>query len=356
MTVTTNFGERTLSRICTSVGLVALATLLLSCSEDLIRNAEIERWCGDTPCDWEITGEVKQVGSWHPNDYAIALVSDDAQLSQENATVSSGDADCFEFALVAKINRGVRVYLELDFLADGNVEFSQQLPQSDWERRTFKVTAPEWYQKVRFTIRKDGPGTAIVAEISAVDAGDRCTAPPVELLNRPDGARCSDDAQCAGGECRDRVCGSCEDDSSCQEGEVCGLGGLAGELYHACMPQGDTPLGAACDSGAQCQSGICSERACSECDTDADCEGDMRCNFARYQPTSAAFWPKLCGAGGRAREDGSECATDLDCSSEVCVGFTQTCEYSAECRNSFSGCSTCVPEIELGRCQSPSSL
>lgn len=167
---------------------------------DAIRDPELDRWCGDSPCDWMVQGDVERVGSWHTNDYALQLVGDDAQLSQVNGVLQES-TNCLDFSLVAKIDRGVRVFLELDFMNDGTVEFSQQLPVSDWDRLTFKVTPPTWYRGVTFSIRKDGPGRAIVAELAASRAWGACTAPPIELSDRPFGARCTSGDDCASGSC-----------------------------------------------------------------------------------------------------------------------------------------------------------
>lgn len=329
-----------------------LAALLCGCGEDLIRNPEVNRWCGDTPCDWQVHGEIKRVGSWHKNDYAVALVSDDASLTQENATIDYTDSDCFSFAMVAKIDRGVPVYLELDFLADGSAEFSQRLPTSDWQRRTFKVTAPDWYRKVRFIIRKDGPGRAILAEISATNADGQCSAPAVELRDRPDGAGCSSDEDCASGGCSRGSCGGCADDEACAEGQVCGLVYVDNDEHHACVERASMTLAAACDRDAQCESGVCADGACSECATDADCAADAGCRIAAARPVFSRFWPKLCGPGEMLRSDGASCTSDRDCESGSCEGFEVSCEPDLACRSSSGNlCSMCVPQLQLGVCR-----
>lgn len=335
------------------VGLYALwALLLLSCgSGGLIRNPDVDRWCGDNPCDWQVEGEIKRVGTWHPNDYAVSLVSDDAALIQENATINNTASDCLSFTMIAKIAAGVKVFLELDFLADGSVEFSQRLPESDWERRTFKITAPDWYSKVRFIIRKEGPGRAILAELAAENANRTCTAPPVELLDRPEGAACSSDEQCAGGvACTTGRCNGCVDDSSCAQDELCAIKDVADQRYKACVGMATTPLGAACDYDAQCATGVCSDGACSECATDEDCDFGRRCNVAQNRPPAARFWPRLCGAGEGKREKEESCTHNLDCQSYKCADFEASCT-GGFCSDVRLPCGTCGPEIQLGACR-----
>ena len=334
---------------------VLWALCLLSCgADDLIRNPDVERWCGDNPCDWHVEGEIKRVSTWHPNDYAVALVSDDAALIQENGTVDNTDSDCFSFTMVAKIAEGVKVFLELDFLADGSVEFSQRLPVSDWERRTFKVTAPDWYRKVRFIIRKEGPGRAILAEIAAENANRQCTAPPIELLERPEGAVCAKAEQCGEGmECSSGRCGGCATDEGCEDGQLCAIRDEGNQRFKTCVDVNSTPLGAACDRDPQCSSGICNEGACSECLMDTDCPSGQLCQLARDRPASSRFWPRLCGPGAGKRVTDEPCTNDSDCVSSECQGFQVSCRVQLECPNNGGACSIggCGPEIELGACR-----
>jgi len=340
-------------RMISQVGLAALALCIASCSSDLIRNPNVERWCGPTPCDWKVEGEVERVGTWHPNDYAVSLVSDDAALIQENATVDYRDTDCFDFAMVAKIDRGVDVYLELDFLADGTVEFSQRLPVSDWERRTFRVTAPDWYSKVRFIIRKDGPGLAILAEITAKMSRYQCSAPAIELLGRPAGALCNGTEQCAEAlSCKGGSCGGCDSDQSCENGQVCGLQDIEGVSYYMCIDAASTPLGAACDSHQQCETGLCLSGACSECASDEDCEDGTSCSYPRAKALDNGLWPKLCAVGQSSRQTGAACTENLDCQSGSCEGFELRCEPYVDCTGSATPCIPhCRPKLQLGTCR-----
>src|SRR4051794_14232590 len=129
-------------RLRTKALRLALCLYALTCacscaSRELIRDPRITRWCDSHPCEWTASGAVSRVGTWHPDDYAVSLDSDDAKLTQINGTVDQSMSDCFAFSLISKIPRGTEVYLELDFLSDGQVEISQRLPASNWEQSTF---------------------------------------------------------------------------------------------------------------------------------------------------------------------------------------------------------------------------
>jgi hypothetical protein len=316
-----------------------LLVLLSGCgAEDLIRDPSVERWCGDRPCEWKTSGTVQRVGTWHKFDYAIELVSDDASVWQDNGTVTNSVARCFEFGMVAKVGRDTRVFLELDFQSDGSVELSQRLPASDWERLTFLVTTPDWYHGVRFSLRKEGPGVAILGELSAITAQGRCTAPAVQLLDRPDGARCTQDRECSQGNCENGVCGGCGDDADCLDaGEICGLLRSGKEEQHGCVPSGAASFGVACDRADQCESGFCEQRACSEC-RGSKCEDDRTCAPARRSDFNTPYWPLLCAPGSRSRAKGELCTSDTDCESSRCI------EQEA-CTGSL-----CEPVLSVGMC------
>ena len=184
--------------------ILGLGCLVLAACEptDLIRDPQLDRWCGDRPCSWEVEGEIDRIGTWHEKDYAVRFTSDDAKLSQLNATVSDLDASCFHFTMLAKVGPDVKLFLELDFFDDGRVDLQQRIPEGNWDFRQFVITPPTWYEGVRFILRKDGPGYAALAQLTA-DVSEACTKAPIDLGPRPEGARCDIDEHCAVGTCGD---------------------------------------------------------------------------------------------------------------------------------------------------------
>ena len=322
---------------------------IVGCGSDLNRNSDFDRWCGDDPCEWKVEGDVHRVGTWHTNDYAVEL-SDGAQLSQVNATVDQ-HITCLEFSLVAKIDRGAQVFLELDFLNDGTIDFSQQLPTSDWERLTFKITPPDWYKGLRFIVRKQGSGRAIVAELGAEYDYSTCSAPPVVLPARPSGAGCKSDEQCDGTQCVRGVCSGCMNDSTCEADELCGLSWISATETRSCMPLGLGQFGTPCLDGRQCESGFCVNRACSECEEDS-CEDGSRCAPAESDRRHNRFWPNVCDPGSSARSEGELCTSNSDCQSRRCGGIKYSCVPLNVCTGGTCGATGCNENMTSGgRCE-----
>jgi hypothetical protein len=283
-------------------GLLGASLLGCAAGTDLIKDPMLERWCDAHPCDWMNEGEVKRVGTWHPNDYASELVSAGAAVSQTNLEVDS-NTSCFAFSLIAKLDRGACAFLEVDFFGAGSIDFNQRLPESDWERRTFRISAPTNYKGVRFIVRRcEGPGRVVLAELRAQAANGECTTPPIEL---------------------------CESDSECGADQLCGLvvnNGLNAE----CVARASAAFGHVCRTGAQCESGICANGACSECATSADCAAGQRCELAVLsQRASSLHWPYQCGVGEGKRLAGELCSSDSDCVSRACSGAAYSCGVSA---------------------------
>ena len=169
-------------------------------------NPAFERWCDKHPCGWDVEGDFEQVGTWHPNDYAIELLGDDAVASQLRAELTSKEATCFEFSLMAKISATAHAYLELDFLDDGVIEFSERIPESDWEVRKFTIHAPNWFEGLRFSLRKQGEGKVVLAELNVHLQEYGCTGVPLDLFERPSGAPCGRDEECSAGHCATSGC------------------------------------------------------------------------------------------------------------------------------------------------------
>jgi hypothetical protein len=190
--------------------LLCFASLFAACGGGQYEpspNAMLERWCDDHPCGWHVDGDAKKVGTWHPDDYAVELVGADASLSQLRPELTAL-ARCFDFSLMARVDAGAQASFELDFLDDGEVEFSAPIPESHWEVRTFKITTPSWYQGVRFIVRRTGgKGVVIVAELNVELRDLPCTPAALSLSHRPAGASCAHESECESGSCEMQLSG-----------------------------------------------------------------------------------------------------------------------------------------------------
>lgn len=185
---------------------LALALLVACGSADeasapAVTNPMFERWCAEHPCDWDFEGEAKQVGTWHPDDYGVELLSDGAAISQLRSDLTQARSACFAFSLMAHVPEDAQAFLELDFLDDGDIDFSERIPTSNWEVRTFTIKTPTWFEGVRFRVRKVGAPRVIVAELNVDLESQGCLGSPLPLVNRPSGAKCEADDECTSGSC-----------------------------------------------------------------------------------------------------------------------------------------------------------
>jgi hypothetical protein len=311
--------------------IVTVLLCFIGCgSEELIQNPMVDRWCGERPCAWDVSGRVERIGTWHSDDYAVALLGSDTTLSQANAVLDDDETTCLGFSMIADISARARVFVELDFLDDGVIDFSQRIPESHWTRRTFLIRTPSWYEGVRFIVRKEGAGRAALAELRAHKATD-CTAPAVELLNRPAGARCQRDEQCKGERCSRGACAFCRGDEDCGEGEVCGIASDGRSFAERCVRTGSAGFAEQCTSSSQCVTGtVCCEGVCSQC-----CPGSVACSDgaickASSGPANATPFPHQCAAGERKTPSRGPCLLPQDCQSGVCRGAMLECAICAE--------------------------
>jgi hypothetical protein len=187
----------------TSPLLIALVALALTgCPLD--DDPGFDDWCGDTLCHWTLAeGQIAKAPTWHERDYGVELLGAPVTLRQVPNVSSIG---CLELKVVADIDPAASVYVELDFRADGTVDYRERIPSAAWEPLTFLVTAPSWYDKVALTIRKESDGHAVLARLEFGD-GQGCTGAAIPLDDRPAGAWCETAGQCTSGMCApSKVC------------------------------------------------------------------------------------------------------------------------------------------------------
>jgi hypothetical protein len=266
------------------------------CNGDVLNDSTFRLWCGATLCDWQLdTGHVNRVPTWHPDDYGVELGDAPTQISQ----VTGEGSDCMEFSAVADVEDTARVTVEVDYNLDGLADTSVPIAQTGWRPTKALIYGPTYAQRLRFIVRKDGPGRAVLAEIR-LQRVTTCTGDRVQTLALDVGDPCGIDEQCATGICCggvDRVCSTCCSflpNRACPSGQSCGLA--------------DVPPAA----------------------------------------SASTLRPELCDPGlGHAKKDDA-CFSNADCASNACAGVTYA--TASDCHPAVSR--ACFPDhVRAGKCQ-----
>ncbi|MBW1806592.1 MAG: hypothetical protein JRJ19_06385 [Deltaproteobacteria bacterium] len=345
-----------------------------TCGPPIDLDPGFDLWCGNDLCAWTVeSGDVARVATWHRADYGVELVGDPVVIYQ-TSEITSAEADCFEFELQADSDPGVALSISMDFLDDGSTEYSHPLPSENYKPVRYCMLTPSWYVKVRFTIVKEGFGRAVLAQIK-ISKCDECGGARLELNDRPMGATCEFDNQCAQARCisvlqwrpdmdgsQVRACSGCRNDIDCSGLEVCGLeAGLAGWLYQDCGPAGRHLLGDRCISADECAGGFCCQGICSQCCDGQGCPNQTDCKIRDWRTLGEDYefqiLPHQCSPGEGAMESSVVCLKDDDCISADCQGVGQLkqcfldgrrCQLDEECPL----WNACLPIGETGgQCQ-----
>ena len=330
-------GKR-IAAIALSVAALLTVTGADSCGpEDLLDNASFDLWCGDSLCSWELErGAVEKVATWHASDAGVGLVGDPVVMSQLSR-VDEEDVDCILFSLMAQTDDGTTVQLELDFNDDGLAEYEHPIPVMDWQTVSYDIRPPAWFEGIRFRIRKTGSGDAVLAQIRAqTDDAENCESmDPIGYEDLPDGSYCQQNTECANTHCEslpvlsseeeDRwqgACGQCREEYGCSPGELCGVTYTAENLATPdCVDPASKVLGEACVQDEECATSVCCGGQCSECCSNAACDGTAIC----MRPTATdgdadpGILPLMCHPNLYLRAGGEPCLSGADCTSGECL-------------------------------------
>jgi hypothetical protein len=313
-------------------------------------------WCGESLCRWKVLrGEISREGTWHGSDSGVGFRGDDAAIEQRS-TVDSRDGNCIAFKFIANVDDNAEVFLHIDVFGDGSVERSERVPTSRWKPVEFNLLFGGYYEGIRFELAKTGPGSAVLAQISAEFGGDCSGKMPIES-RRPLGVQCTSDAECASQICRThfplpgiegesppfrfKVCMGCDRAGApCPNGTVCGVvdpSAVARAGTTECVARNTRELGEICISDDDCVSGKCSaEFSCSACDDASDC-GGATCGVSNANDN---FAPNVCRPNSGQNAAGAPCSQNDDCASGSCSGTPlQRCEDGRPCLDS-SECPT----------------
>jgi hypothetical protein len=227
------------------------------CDGDIVSDPTFRDWCGDELCAWTLdTGHIHPVPTWIPEDLGVSFDDTPTQISQ---VTSESQATCILFTSVANYDVTAGMTLLVDFNNDGTTEVTQPLPAASWESIQYEITAPAIYNGITFHIRKEGTGTAVLAEMR-IQSTTGCTAAPVSLPPLLLGEECTENSQCASGVCSAindlnvSTCGLCASGADCARG-LCEDG-----LYEfaQCSPdRHEGAPGTVCISNSDCASDLC---------------------------------------------------------------------------------------------------
>lgn len=280
----------------------------------IIEDPGFDHWCGERLCFWETErGEIRRVPTWHRGDDGVEFVGDDVAISQMTP-VNSWDTDCIGFEFVADVEASAEVFLEADVFGDGTVEWRERVPTSRWDQVSFRIGLEGSYEGIKFRLTKAGAGRAVLAQIAA-QVEDDCPS-SVDLLARPLGAACLQDADCASEVCNGWVCSTCDLEDVCAAGQVCGREADApGHLadWWTCVAPGSRGLGEKCFDDAECATGACDDAGiCAECSGLVACAGGATCT------TDGSIGAAVCA--DEPRPAGAACMLDDQCASGACDG------------------------------------
>jgi hypothetical protein len=250
---------------------IGLASLGGDCDGDIVSDPTFRDWCGNTLCAWTVDGgSIARVPTWDANDLGVSFVEPMTEIYQVTDTTQT-TATCLIFTSVANLDPSAMMTLEVDFDDDGTIDYSAQLGATQWQRVQEQIPTPATYSGIRFILVKAGTGNAVLAEMR-IQSTNTCTsaAPALSSL----------------------------------------------------------PLGANCNDGSQCQTGICSPNICSQCVADEDggapqCRPGVACasrSFVDYSNLSGQVMPYQCGPGQKLGPTGAPCLGNDDCKSGQCNG------------------------------------
>jgi hypothetical protein len=214
-----------------AVVLCGAACMAPGCNGDVLTDSAFRLWCGpneDQLCSWQVdTGTVRKAPTWNDHEFGVELVDPGTQISQ----TSSEGSECMEFSAVADVEAAADVKVAIDFDLDGKEDYKSNIDETHWHVARTLIHAPPGYgQHLRFIVRKEGAGHALLAELR-LQRATTCSGPPEALTGMPIGDVCTDDSQCAShvccgvqhvgdgigiyGSCS-QCCGSCTAGATCK--------------------------------------------------------------------------------------------------------------------------------------------
>jgi hypothetical protein len=232
---------------------LAFAALGGDCEHNLVSDPTFRDWCGDGLCAWKLdSGSIARAPTWNANDLGVAFDEPGTQISQDN---TMDHPSCLLFTSVANLDPSAQMELVVDFNRDGTPDFTYPLPATQWHKVQAEITAPNSYSGITFHLRKQGAGTAVLAEMRIVSTTG-CTA-PASVAPLLMGEACANDGDCAGGLIctMENLCAQCDLTRPCPAGQACTQAGFG--VYQCGAGQRQGAAGAPCLVADDCASGAC---------------------------------------------------------------------------------------------------
>jgi hypothetical protein len=282
--MTTPNPPRGLSRVALLVAAsVSLAALGADCEGNVVQDPTFRDWCGNGLCAWNLdSGRIQRVPTWNSADFGVSFLDQNTEISQKT---QEDQAKCLLFKTVADIDPSAQMMLFVDFDNDGTTDFQVQLGATYWHEVQQEISAPAVYRGITFRIKKEGSGTAVLAEMQVLSTTGCTPAPPLVLPPQPLG-------------------GPCVKNSDCQSGMVC-----------------------------------TAAHQCAQCDPTTPCPDGISC-------VSRLFVAQLCGPGMGLGKSGDPCALPDDCASHVCDG-TSVMSLAAVFGVRDAGCPVAAPQCDI---------
>ena len=198
----------------------SLAALGGDCEGNIVQDPTFRDWCGSSLCAWQLdSGRIQRVPTWNADDFGVSFLDQGTEISQ---VTQEDAATCLLFTTVADIDPSAQMTILVDFDNDGVVDFQAPLGATDWHQVQAEITAPPVYHGITFRLKKEGTGTAVLAEMQ-IQSTTGCTAPAAVVPPATargclcDERRLPEGLVCTSG----NLCAQCDDGNPCGSGVSC---------------------------------------------------------------------------------------------------------------------------------------
>lgn len=139
----------------------AIATLLLVTGCGDYDEPESRIWCDDALCGtYTASGTIAEAPSWHPDDSAVALISDGASLTRSTSEFGR----CLRVVVIADVPADAEASVMVTVLDLPSMSRRLPLPAGEWISHDFEVAVSE-SGRVQITVEKQGAAPVTLARM-----------------------------------------------------------------------------------------------------------------------------------------------------------------------------------------------